>query len=50
MAIAGVAGFFLGIFGPVRNVVFVGLALILLSFAAFFIEELGERRQKQERS
>ena len=44
MAVIGVAAFFFGIFGPVRNVVFVGLALIVLSFAAFFLEEYGPRR------
>ena len=44
MAIAGLAGFFIGIFGPVRNIMFVGLALIALSLAAYFVEELAQRR------
>ena len=39
----GVLAFFIGIFGPVRNILFIGLALIVLSFAAFFFEEFGSR-------
>jgi hypothetical protein len=39
----GVLAFFAGIFGPVRNVLFVGIALILIAFAAFTVEELKPR-------
>ncbi len=44
IAVVGVAAFFLGLFGPVRNIMFVGIALIVLAFAAFFVEEFGPRR------
>ena len=43
-AIIGLAAFFLGIFGPVRNFLFVGLAMLAFSLAAFFVEEFGPRK------
>ncbi|MEP6946640.1 MAG: hypothetical protein ABJA02_12045 [Acidobacteriota bacterium] len=44
LAFVGVCAFFFGIFGQVRYVMFGGILLIILSFAAFFIEEFGPRR------
>ena len=43
MTVIGLAVYFFGLFGPVRNVIFVGVALIALSFAAYFVEEFGPR-------
>lgn len=44
MAIVGVLMFFIGIFGPTRTPMLVGLVLIALSLVAYFVEELGQRR------
>ncbi len=44
MTVVGLAVYFIGLFGPVRNIMFVGLALIVLSFAAYFVEEFGPQR------
>ena len=44
IAVAGLAAFFLGLFGPVRNIMFVGIALIILAFVAYFVEEFGPRK------
>ena len=41
--VIGLAVFFFGLFGPVRNIIFVGVALIALSFIAYFVEEFGPR-------
>ena len=43
IAVAGLAAFFIGLFGPVRNIMFVGLALIGLALIAYFVEEYGPR-------
>lgn len=43
MTVIGLAVFFFGLFGPVRNIIFVGVALIALSFIAYFVEEFGPR-------
>ena len=44
MTVIGFAAYFVGLFGPVRNIMFVGLAFIALSYAAYFVEEFGPRR------
>lgn len=44
LLVVGLAAFLIGLFGPVRNVMFVGIGLMLLSFASFFIEEFGPRK------
>ncbi len=44
-AIAGLAAFFLGNFGWGHNIMFAGIALIFVSLAAYYIEELGHRKQ-----
>ena len=44
MAVVGVLTFFFGLFGPTRTFLFVGVALIVLSFVSFFVEELEQRR------
>lgn len=41
MLVVGLAAFFFGLFGPVRNIMFVGIALIVLTLAAYFVEEFG---------
>ena len=43
IAVAGLAAFFIGLFGPVRNIMFVGLALIGIALIAYFVEEYGPR-------
>ena len=43
-ALLGILLFFLGLFTLPRMFVFAGIALILASFAAYFIEEFGPRR------
>ena len=43
--LVGVILFMVGLFGPVRNVVFVGLALIITSLAAYCFEEFGPRQK-----
>lgn len=42
-ALVGLAAFFLGLFGPVRNIMFIGLALIGIALVAYFVEEFGPR-------
>ena len=44
MTVVGLAAYFFGLFGPVRNIMFIGVALIVLSLAAYFVEEYGPRR------
>ena len=45
VAIIGLLTFFSGVFSfAPRTFVFVGVALIVLSLAAFYAEELGQRR------
>ena len=44
MAIAGFAAYMLGLFGPARLILFVGIALIILSFVAFYLEEFSDKR------
>ena len=44
MTVIGFAAYFVGLFGPVRNIIFIGIALIVLSFAAYFVEEFGPRK------
>ena len=41
MTVVGLAAYFFGMFGPVRNIMFVGVAFIVLSFVAYFVEEFG---------
>ena len=41
ITVVGLAAFFLGLFGPVRNIMFVGIALIVLALVAYFVEEYG---------
>ena len=43
-ALVGVVLFMAGLFGPVRNVVFIGLALIIVALVAYFVEEFGPRK------
>lgn len=43
-ALVGILAFFSGLFGAPRPLVFVGVALILLSLVAYFLEEQGQRR------
>lgn len=44
LAIVGCVAFFLGIFGAPRILAFTGVALLVLSFAGYFVEEMIERR------
>ena len=45
LAFVGILTFFSGVFSfAPRMFVFAGVALIALSYAAFYIEELGQRR------
>ena len=44
MTAVGLLLFFFGICGPTRTFLFVGVALIALSFVAYFVEEFGPRR------
>ncbi len=45
LAVVGVLTFFAGVFSfAPRMYVFVGVALIVLSYVTFFVEELGNRR------
>ena len=45
VAIAGLAAFFFGLFGFGIKVMIAGIALIVVSLAAYYIEELGQRKQ-----
>ena len=45
IAVAGLAGFFFGLFGWGRTLMLAGIALIFVSLAAYYIEELGQRKQ-----
>lgn len=40
----GVVSFFIGIFGGPRALAFAGLAMMVVSLAAFFVEEQAQRR------
>lgn len=44
MCAAGVVAFFVGIFGGPRVFAFTGVALMVTSLVAFFIEEQSNRR------
>ena len=45
LAVVGILTFFAGVFGfAPRTFVFVGIALIVISYVSFFVEELGHRR------
>lgn len=44
MCAAGVVAFFVGIFGGPRTFAFAGVALMVASLVAFFIEEQSNRR------
>ena len=41
LALLGFAAYMIGLFGPARIVLFIGIALMIVSFAAFFIEEFA---------
>lgn len=45
IAIAGLAGFFLGLFGWGKTLMLGGIALIVVSLVAYYIEELAQRKQ-----
>jgi len=45
IAIAGLAAFFLGLFGFGIKVMIVGIALICVSLVAYYVEEIGHRKQ-----
>jgi len=45
VAAAGLAAFFLGLFGWGRMLMVAGIGLIVVSLAAYYIEELGQRRR-----
>ncbi|MFN0278946.1 MAG: hypothetical protein ACKVRN_10120 [Pyrinomonadaceae bacterium] len=46
LAILGLLAFFAGVFSFLpKMIMFVGIALIVLSLVAYYIEELGQRRQ-----
>ena len=45
IAVLGLAGFFFGLFGWGRVLMLAGIALIFVSLAAYYIEELGQRKQ-----
>ena len=45
IAIAGLAGFFLGVFVWGKTIILGGIALIVLSLVAYYIEELAQRKQ-----
>ena len=40
----GAVAFFIGIFGGPRELAFVGLAMMVVSLIAFFVEEQAQRR------
>ncbi len=44
LGLIGLVLFLVGIFGAPREFAFAGVAMILASFAAFYIEEVGNRR------
>ncbi len=45
IAVAGLAAFFFGLFGWGRNLMLAGIALIFVSLAAYYIEEIAQRKQ-----
>lgn len=45
IAIAGLAGFFLGLFGWGKTLMLGGIALIVVSLVAYYIEELAQRKR-----
>ena len=44
LGLVGLLSFLLGIFGAPRVLAIAGVAMMVASFAAFFIEEIGKRR------
>ena len=44
LGLVGLLAFLLGIFGAPRVLAVAGVGVMVASFAAFFIEELGKRR------
>ncbi len=49
LGLIGLVLFLAGIFGAPRELAFAGLAMIIASFVAFFIEETGTRRTEASR-
>lgn len=47
LALGGFAAYMIGLFGPARVILFIGIALMIMSFAAFFIEEFTARSQSR---
>ncbi len=45
IAAAGLAAFFLGLFGLGRSLMLTGVALIIVSLATYYVEEIGQRKQ-----
>lgn len=45
IAILGLAAFFLGLFALGIKVMVAGIALICVSLAAYYVEEIAERKQ-----
>lgn len=45
IAVVGLAAFFFGLFGWGKMLMVAGIALIFVSLAAYYIEELGHRKQ-----
>lgn len=44
LAPVGFAAYMIGLFGPARMILFIGIGLMILSFAAFYFEEFADRR------
>ena len=44
LGLVGLLSFLLGIFGAPRGMAIAGVGMMVASFAAFFIEEVGKRR------
>lgn len=45
LAVAGLAAFFFGLFGWGKTLMLAGVAVIFLSLAAYYLEELGNRKR-----
>jgi hypothetical protein len=44
LGLVGLVSFLLGIFGAPRELAIAGVVMMIAAFAAFFIEEMGNRR------
>jgi hypothetical protein len=44
LALVGFVAYLVGLFGPTRLILFIGIALVILSFVAFYLEEFEGRR------